>query len=142
MDVMELFEYLDTFILVNNSTLKNKGDKYTNYAVYDNGEDLDNVIISYLNDQRIKSIELDLLKEDDLNIDLSILANNLVSEKAVLLLKNYGMVDNQLRSRFKCIFDERKVGEIKIEYLGTIVFMGKNKYRLDFDETTYFKALR
>ncbi|MBP5446022.1 MAG: hypothetical protein J6Y28_07630 [Acholeplasmatales bacterium] len=142
MDVMELFEYLDTFILVNNSTLKNKGDKYTNYAVYDNGEDLDNVIISYLNDQRIKSIELDLLKEDDLNIDLSILANNLVSEKAVLLLKNYGMVDNQIRSRFKCIFDERKVGEIKIEYLGTIVFMGKNKYRLDFDETTYFKALR
>lgn len=142
MDIMELFENLDTFVIVNSSTLKNKGDKYTNYALYDNDDDLDSVVISYLKDKKVKSIELDLLKDEDLNIDLSILANNLVNEKAVLLLKNYGMVENEKRVRFNAIYDDRKVGEIKVDYLGTIVFMGKNKFKLDIDERTYFKVLR
>ena len=142
MDIMELFENLDTFVIVNSSTLKNKGDKYTNYAIVDNGEDIDSVVISYLKEKKIENIELDLLKEDDLNIDLSVLANDLVEKKAVLLLKNFGMVDNAIRNRFEAIYNFRKVGDIEINYLGTIVFMGKNKFKLDIDESGYFKLLR
>ena len=142
MDIMELFENLDTFIIVNSSTLKNNGDKYINYAIYDNGEDISSVVVSYLKDKKVNYIELDLTKEDDLNIDLSILANDLINNKACLLIKNYGMVDNSIRTKFEAIINFRKVGDIKVNYLGTIVFMNKNKYKLDIDEQGYFKLLR
>ena len=133
MDVMELIDNLDSFIIVNGNTLKYNGDKYTNYALYGSKKDL---LLKYSIDP------VDLSKDEELNTDLVALAKSLVEKKAVLLLNNFGNIDNEKRRRFSTIYKDLSINGAKINYLGTIVFMDKDTYKLDFDEEDVFKKIR
>ena len=142
MDIMELMDNLDNFIIINGNTLKFNGDKYTNYAMFGNQKELLPLIVDYLNEKNVKSITIDLSKEEDLEIDLVKLAKDLVDNKAVLLILGYGNIDNLKRWRFSAIFKDLSVNGAKISYMGTICFMADNKYKLDFNEEDIFKKLR
>lgn len=139
MDIMELMDNLDNFIIVNGNTLKYNGNKYTNYALYGNEEDLYILVTDYLNERKIKYITIDLKKDKD--TDLIKLAKDLVQNEAVLLIKGYGDIDNLERWRFSAIFKDLSINGAKINYLGTIVFMNKNKNKLDFNEEDCFTKL-
>jgi len=139
MDVMELMDNLDNFIIVNGNTLKYNGNKYTNYALYGNEEDLAILVTDYFNDRNINYITIDL--KEDLNIDLIKLSKDLVQKEAVLIIKGYGNIDNIERWRFSAIFKDLSINGAKINYLGTIVFMDTNKYKLDFNEEDCFTKL-
>ena len=139
MDIMELMENLENFIIVNGNTLKYNGNKYTNYAMYGSESDLFVIVTDFLNDKRIKYEVVDLRNDKD--IDLIKLAKDLVQNEAVLLLKGYGDVDNLERWRFSAIFKDLSINGAKINYLGTIAFMNKNKFKLDFSEEDCFTEL-
>ena len=139
MDVMELMDNLDNFIIVNGNTLKYNGNKYTNYALYGDEKDLYILVTDYFNDRKINFKTVDL--KEDKDIDLIQLAKDLVQDKAVLLIKGYGDIDNLERWRFSAIFKDLSINGAKINYLGTIVFMNKNKYKLDFNEEDCFTKL-
>ena len=142
MDVMELIDNLDNFIIVNSNTLKYNGDKYTNYALYGSSKELTPIVKDYFDEKNINCISVDLSKEEELNIDLVTLAKSIVEKKAVLLLKNYGNIDNEKRRRFSTIYKDLSINGAKINYLGTIVFMDKDTYKLDFEEEDVFKKIR
>ena len=139
MDVMELMDSLDNFIIVNGNTMKYNGNKYTNYALYGDEKDLYVLVTDYFNDRNIKYITVDLKEEKD--IDLIQLSKDLVQNEAVLLIKGYGDIDNLERWRFSAIFKDLSINGAKINYLGTIVFMNKNKFKLDFNEEDCFTKL-
>ena len=139
MDVMELMDNLDNFIIVNGNTMKYNGNKYTNYALYGDEKDLYVLVTDYFNDRNIKYITVDLKEEKD--IDLIQLSKDLVQNEAVLLIKGYGDIDNLERWRFSAIFKDLSINGAKINYLGTIVFMNKNKFKLDFNEEDCFTKL-
>ena len=139
MDVMELMDNLDNFIIVNGNTMKYNGNKYTNYALYGDENDLYVLVTDYFNDRNIKFVTVDLKEEKD--IDLIQLSKNLVQNEAVLLIKGYGDIDNLERWRFSAIFKDLSINGAKINYLGTIVFMNKNKFKLDFNEEDCFTKL-
>lgn len=139
MDIMELMDNLDNFLIVNGNTLKYNGNKYTNYAIYGDEEDESIIVIDYLNDRNVKYTLIDL--KNDLEIDLIQLAKDLVQKEGVLLIKGYGDTDNLARWRFSAIFKDLSINGAKINYLGTIVFMNKNKYKLDFNEEDCFTKL-
>ncbi len=139
MDIMELMDNLDNFLIVNGNTLKYNGNKYTNYAIYGDEEDKSIIVIDYLNDRNVKYTLIDL--KNDLEIDLIQLAKDLVQKEGVLLIKGYGDTDNLARWRFSAIFKDLSINGAKINYLGTIVFMNKNKFKLDFNEEDCFTKL-
>lgn len=139
MDVMELMDNLDNFIIVNGNTMKYNGNKYTNYALYGDENDLYVLVTDYFNDRNIKFVTVDLKEEKD--IDLIQLSKDLVQNEAVLLIKGYGDIDNLERWRFSAIFKDLSINGAKINYLGTIVFMNKNKFKLDFNEEDCFTKL-
>ena len=139
MDVMELMDNLDNFIIVNGNTMKYNGNKYTNYALYGDEKDLYVLVTDYFNDRNIKFVTVDLKEEKD--IDLIQLSKNLVQNEAVLLIKGYGDIDNLERWRFSAIFKDLSINGAKINYLGTIVFMNTNKVKLDFNEEDCFTKL-
>jgi len=139
MDVMELMDNLDNFIIVNGNTMKYNGNKYTNYALYGDEQDLYVLVTDYFNDRNIKYVTVDL--ENSKDIDLIQLAKELVQNEAVLLIKGYGDIDNLERWRFSAIFKDLSINGAKINYLGTIVFMNKNKFKLDFNEEDCFTKL-
>lgn len=139
MDIMELMDNLDNFLIVNGNTLKYNGNKYTNYAIYGDEEDKSIIVIDYLNDRNVKYALIDL--KNDLEIDLIQLAKDLVQKEGVLLIKGYGDTDNLARWRFSAIFKDLSINGAKINYLGTIVFMNKNKFKLDFNEEDCFTKL-
>ena len=139
MDVMELMDNLDNFIIVNGNTMKYNGNKYTNYALYGDEKDLYVLVTDYFNDRNIKYITVDIKEEKD--IDLIQLSKDLVQNEAVLLIKGYGDIDNLERWRFSAIFKDLSINGAKINYLGTIVFMNKNKFKLDFNEEDCFTKL-
>lgn len=139
MDIMELMDNLENFLIVNGNTLKYNGNKYTNYAIYGDEEDKSIIVIDYLNDRNVKYTLIDL--KNDLEIDLIQLAKDLVQKEGVLLIKGYGDTDNLARWRFSAIFKDLSINGAKINYLGTIVFMNKNKFKLDFNEEDCFTKL-
>ena len=142
MDIMDLIDNLDNFIIVNSNTLKYNGDKYTNYALYGSNKELTPLVKDYFDEKNINCISVDLSKDEELNIDLVNLAKSLVEKKAVLLLNNYGNIDCEKRRRFSAIYKDLSINGAKINYLGTIVFMDKNTYKLDYDEEDIFKKIR
>jgi hypothetical protein len=142
MDVMDLMDNLDNFIIVNNNTLRNNGDKYTNYALYGNEKELTPVVEDYLKEKNINYVLINLKKEEDANIDLKELAKELVDKKGVLLIHGYGNVGTLIRWRFSAIFRDLSVDGIKINYLGTIAFMDKNICNLDYNEEDCFRKIR
>ena len=139
MDIMELMDNLDNFIIVNGNTLKYNGNKYTNYALYGDEKDLYVLVTDYFNERNIKYKTIDL--KEDKDIDLIQLSKELVQNEAVLLIKGYGDIDNLERWRFSAIFKDLSINGAKINYLGTIVFMNKNKNKLDFNEEDCFTKL-
>ena len=139
MDIMELMYNLDNFLIVNGNTLKYNGNKYTNYAIYGDEEDKSIIVTDYLNDRNVKYVLIDL--KNDLEIDLIQLAKDLVQKEGVLLIKGYGDTDNLARWRFSAIYKDLSINGAKINYLGTIVFMNKNKFKLDFNEEDCFTKL-
>lgn len=142
MDVMELIDNLDSFIIINSNTLKYNGDNYTNYALYGSNKDLSPIVKDYFDEKNINVVAIDLAKEEELNTDLVALAKSLVEKKAVLLLNNYGNVNNENRWRFSTIFKDLSINGAKINYMGTLVFMDKNTYKLDYNEEEVFKKIR
>ena len=142
MDVMDLMDNLDNFIIVNGNTLKYNGDKYTNYALYGDQEELTPIVTDYLKDKNVNYILINLKKEEDANIDLVALAKELVDKKAVLLIHGYGNVGTLIRWRFSAIFKDLSINGAKISYLGTIAFMDKNICNLDYNEEDCFRKIR
>ena len=142
MDIMELMDNLDNFIIVNSNTLKYNGDRYTNYAMYGKEVDVFPIVIDFLKDKAVNYVIVDINKEEELNRDLITLAKELVEKKAVLIIKGFGNVENLARSRFSTIYRDLSINGAKISYLGTIVFMDKNSYKLDFSEESDFTLIR
>ena len=142
MDIMDLIDNLDNFIIVNSNTLKYNGDKYTNYALYGSNKELTPLVRDYFNEKNVNYVSIDLSKDEELNTNLVELAKQLVEKKAVLLLNNYGNIDNEKRRRFSAIFKDLSINGAKINYLGTICFMDKDTYKLDYDEEEVLKKIR
>lgn len=142
MDIMELMDSLDNFIIVNTNTLKYNGDKYANYAIYGDEKEALQLVLDFFKGNNTNYIIVDLADEQDLNRDLITLAKELVEKKAVLLLKGFGDVDNLKRNRFSTIYKDLSINGAKIRYLGTIAFMNNNIYPLDLNEEITFKKIR
>ena len=58
MDIMDLIDNLDNFIIVNSNTLKYNGDKYTNYALYGSNKELTPLGKDYFDEKNITEIYL------------------------------------------------------------------------------------
>ena len=142
MDVMELIDNLDNFIIINNNILKYNGDGYTNYAIYGSCKELSPIVKDYFNEKNINVVSINIDKEEGLETDLVELARSLVEKKAVLLLEYFGDVEYDKRKRFETIYKDLSVNGAKINYLGTIVFMDRDSYKLDFDEEEVFKRIK